>query len=164
MAEKKAKDFNKMLRDSKDMPKIETVTDPGTIKRNGGERMVIAPPADYDELMKKVPEGKVVTVPQIRKTLARRYSADFTCPLTAGIFISIAAQASEQRGVDKTPYWRTLKAEGELNEKYPGGVGGQKEKLEAEGHSIAQRGRTKIRMFVENYEDALYDIDKDEKE
>ena len=44
--------------------------------------------------------------------------ADFTEPITAGIFVSIAAWASFQRKDDETPYWRTLKANGELNEKH----------------------------------------------
>ena len=43
-----------------------------------------------------------------------------------------------------TPYWRTLKANGELNEKYPNGIEAQKEKLEAEGHTIVQKGRKNI--------------------
>lgn len=46
---------------------------------------------------------------------------------------------SYQRSEDKTPYWRTLKANGELNEKYPGGIEAQKEKLEVEGHMIVQK-------------------------
>jgi len=37
---------------------------------------------------------------------------------------------------DVTPYWRTLKGKGELNEKYPGGVAEQSQKLKAEGHLI----------------------------
>lgn len=45
--------------------------------------------------------------------------ADFTEPITAGIFVSIVAWASYQRSEDETPYWRTLKANGELNAKYP---------------------------------------------
>lgn len=47
--------------------------------------------------------------------------------------------ASSQRTEDETLYWRTLKANGELNPKYPGGVEAQKEKLEAEGHVIVKR-------------------------
>lgn len=61
-------------------------------------------------------------------------------------------------GDNKTPYWRTLKANGELNEKYPGGIKAQKEKLEAEGHSIIQRGRKNIRYYVKDYEKVLYDF------
>ena len=37
---------------------------------------------------------------------------------------------------DITPYWRTVKSKGELNEKYPGGVEAQAKHLRAEGHSI----------------------------
>jgi len=37
---------------------------------------------------------------------------------------------------DITPYWRTLKVGGTLNEKFPGGVAKQAVRLEAEGHSI----------------------------
>ena len=58
----------------------------------------------------------------------------------------------------KPPYWRTLKANGELNAKYPGGVEAQKEKLEAEGHTIIQKGRTNIKYFVKDYESILFDL------
>ncbi|WP_455543443.1 hypothetical protein, partial [Intestinibacter sp.] len=83
---------------------------------------------------------------------------DFTDPITAGIFVSIAAWASEQRDNNKTPYWRTLKAKGELNPKYPGGVEAQKQKLELEGHKIIKKGRTNIKYYVENFEDKLYKL------
>ena len=106
-----------------------------SIEKYGGDRMYFAPPIDYDRVMRQVPEGKVITVGEIRDYFAKVSGADFTEPITAGIFVSIAAWASEQREEDKTPYWRTLKANGELNEKYPGGVKSQKSKLEAEGHT-----------------------------
>lgn len=82
----------------------------------------------------------MITVGKIREFFAKENGADFTEPITAGIFVSIAAWASHQRLEDKTPYWRTLKANGELNEKYPGGTRKQKEKLEAEGYIIIQKG------------------------
>ena len=106
--------------------------------------------------MKQVPFGKVITVGEIRAYFAKRSGADFTEPITAGIFVSIAAWASYQRAEDKTPYWRTLKANGELNEKYPGGVLTQKEKLEAEGHTIIQKGSKSIRYYVKDYQQALF--------
>ncbi len=159
MAKENQKDFNAMLRDSRDMPKIQTVTDRKTIEKYGGDRMYFAPPADYDRVMKKVPRGKVITVGKIREYFARLSGADFTEPITAGIFVSIAAWASFQRSGDGTPYWRTLKANGELNEKYPGGTAAQREKLEEEGHVILQRGRKNIRYYVKDYEDALFDPD-----
>lgn len=158
MAREDKKDFNAMLRDAKDMPKIQILTDQKSIEKYGGDRMYFAPPMDYDRVMKRIPFGKVVTVGKIREYFAKLHGADFTEPITAGIFVSIAAWASEQRAEDETPYWRTLKANGELNPKYPGGAEAQKEKLEAEGHRIVQKGRTNLRYFVEDYEEALFDL------
>lgn len=74
------------------------------------------------------------------------------------MFVSIAAWASYQRNDNETPYWRTLKANGELNPKYPGGVAAQKEKLQAEGHTILQRGRTNIKYFVKDYEKMMFQL------
>ncbi|HPA60713.1 MAG TPA: MGMT family protein [Clostridia bacterium] len=156
MANEDMKDFNAMLRDSKDMPKFQTITDEASIAKYGGNRMYFAPPIDYDAVMKKVPCGKLVTVGTIREYFALKSGADFTEPITAGVFVSIAAWASHQRADDKTPYWRTLKANGELNEKYPGGAMAQKEKLEAEGHTVIPKGRKNIRYYVKDYEQALF--------
>lgn len=153
------KDFNAMLQDNRDMPKIQVITDERSIKRYGGNRMYFAPPSDYDTLMKKVPEGKVITTGMIRKYLSDKAGADFTDPMTAGIFVNIAAWASFQRnGEEETPYWRTLKSNGELNDKYPGGVMNQKERLESEGHTIIQKGRKNIRYYVKDYEECLFEI------
>ena len=152
------KSFNEKLNDSKDMPKIVTVDDGKSIERYGGKHMLIAPPLDYNSLMSEIPEGKVITIIQIRQYLAEKYDADFTCPLTAGIFISLSAQASNERSADKIPFWRTLKKDGELNSKYPGGIEYQKEMLEKEGHTFITRGRKNIRYFVEDYMKKLHEF------
>lgn len=156
MAGEDKKDFNAMLHDSKDMPKIQTITDKKSIEKYGGDKMYIAPPIDYDKVMRLVPFGKLLTVGAIREFFAKKSGADFTEPITAGIFVSIAAWASFQRDNDKTPYWRTLKANGELNAKYPGGIKTQKEMLEKEGHTIIQKGRKNIRYYVKDYENDLF--------
>ncbi len=156
MAGENKKDFNKMLADDKDMPKIVEITDEKSIEKYGGKRMYFAPPRDYDAVMRLVPESKVITVGEIREHFAAKNNADFTDPITAGIFCSIAAWAAFQRETDITPYWRTLKANGELNPKYPGGTAEQKRLLEAEGHKIIEKGRTNIRYYVEDYEKFLY--------
>lgn len=158
MANEDKKDFNAMLYDSKDMPKFQTITDLKSIEKYGGDRMYFAPPIDYDKVMRLVPSGKLLTVGAIREYFADINGADFTEPITAGIFISIAAWASFQRNDDKTPYWRTLKANGELNAKYPGGIEAQKEMLEKEGHTIIQKGRKNIRYYVKDYENALFTL------
>lgn len=159
MANENQKDFNAMLRDSKDMPKLQIVTDAATIAKYGGERMYFAPPLAYDALMKRVPRGKLTTVGALREHLARHNGADFTEPITAGIFVSIAAWASVQReGVEETPWWRTLKAGGELNPKYPGGIARQRKLLEAEGHTVVERGRKNLRYYVQDFEKALAEL------
>lgn len=159
MANENKKNFNAMLHDNKDMPKLQIITDEKSIAKYGGNRMYFAPPNAYDEVMRSVPYGKVITVGDIRKHFAQKNNADFTDPITAGIFVSIAAWASYQREADKTPYWRTLKANGELNSKYPNGIEEQKRLLEAEGHTVVRKGRTNIRYYVKDYENYLYDLD-----
>ena len=150
------KSFNEKLQDSKDMPKIIEVTNPKAVMRYGGTKMLIAPPLAYDEIMRKVPHGKVITADYIRNYLAKKHNADYTCPLTAGIFINIAAKASVERGTDETPYWRTLKKDGELNGKYPDGIDGQKMLIEIEGHEIIQKGK---RYFVKDFTDKLFELE-----
>ena len=150
------KTYNEKLNDSKNMPFVQTLTDPAVAARYGGEKMLIAPPLAYDALMKTVSEGKVITSDRIRERLAERNGADFTCPLTAGIFINIAAHASDERGIDPTPWFRTLKKDGELNEKFPGGLENHRALLEAEGHEIAVKGK---RLFVREYEKSLWEFE-----
>ena len=135
---------------------MQIITDQKSIEKYGGDRMYFAPPMDYDAAMRRVPYGKLTTVGEIRAFYAAQSGADFTEPITAGIFVSIAAWASYQRGEDETPWWRTLKANGELNPKYPGGAEAQKEKLEAEGHTVLQKGRTNKKYVVKDYEKVLY--------
>jgi hypothetical protein len=91
MANEDKKDFNAMLQDSKDMPKFQTLTDEKSIKKYGGDKMYFAPPIDYDKVMRLVPYGKLLTVGAIRDYFAKQSGADFTEPITAGIFVSIVA-------------------------------------------------------------------------
>lgn len=158
MTKENKKDFNAMLHNSKDMPKIQVVSDEKTIKKYGGTRMFFAPPLYYDRLMKKVPTGRLLTVGQIREYLARQNNADFTDPMTAGIFVNIAAWASYQRTEDMTPYWRTLKSDGELNAKYPEAIELQKRLLEEEGHTIITKGRKNIKYYVKDFENKLMEL------
>jgi hypothetical protein len=107
--------------------------------------------------MRKVPKGRVTTINEIRAHLARKHKATIACPLTTGIFAWIAAHAADEaaaEGVKRiTPYWRTLKAGGELNPKFPGGVPALKTRLEAEGHRVVQKG---TRFVVVDLEKVLF--------
>lgn len=138
--------------------KFKIITDGPSIEKNGGNRMNFAPQIDYDKVMKMIPSGKIITVGKIREHFAKNSGAGFTEPITASVFMSIAAWASHQRTDDKTPYWRTSKANGELNEKYPSGAKAQKDKLETEGHTIIQKGRKNIRYNIKDYEHVLFEL------
>ena len=142
MANESKKDFNAMLRDSKGMPRIQEIADAASIAKYGGRRMLLAPPLDYDALMRQVPPGRLTTVGLLRQQLAERYGADFTDPITAGIFVSIAAWAAAQRGDDAFPWWRTLRAE---------------------GHRIVRRGRTNLRYYAADYRQSLFGEDPEKE-
>ena len=150
------KTYNEKMNNSGNLPEIEDLSDnPKSIERFGGTKLLIAAPLQYNEIMASIPEYKLITSDRIRNYLADQAKANATCPLTAGIFINICAHASEEREEDKIPWWRTLKTNGELNEKFPGGIDGQKQLLSLEGHEIVQKGK---RYFVKDYEDSLYTI------
>ena len=151
----KKKSWTEKLADSKDLPKVEEITEKMS-KRWGTGTVVIPAPIEVDAMMRKVPRGKLVTINEIRAALAKKHKATIGCPMTTGIFAWVAANAAdEQRQVgekDVTPYWRTLKTGGVINEKYPGGVEGQKKLLEKEGHKVIQKGKKHV---VSNYEKSL---------
>ena len=150
------KSWREKLADGKGLPRVSKVTGKMT-QRWGTGTFVIPAPLEVDALMKQVPRSRVVTINELRAALARKHKADFTCPITTGIFSWIAAHAAaeaEAEGKKRiTPYWRTLKTGGELNPKYPGGVEAIARRLRAEGHKIISKGR---RTFVADHEKKLF--------
>ena len=110
-----------------------------------GDDIVLVNPSEIVELMEKVPKGKLVTIAEICKIIAKKHHVKACCSLTTGIFIMTAANAAEEAANEGNslhiPYWRTLKANGFLNEKYPGGVLAQKKLLEREGFTILKKGK-----------------------
>lgn len=143
----KKKSSKEKLSDDKGLPKVVKIEGKMT-KKWGTGTCVIPAPREVDEIMKEVPRGKLVTINQIREKLAKRHKATIGCPITTGIFASIAARAAAEElaeGKKKiTPYWRTLKTKGEINEKYPGGVEEQKRLLKKEGHRIEKKGKRSV--------------------
>ena len=152
---KAKKSWREKLADSKDLPKVVEI-DEKMSKRWGTGTVVIPAPMEVNEIMRSVPEGKLITINEIRGILAERHGASIGCPMTTGIFAWVAAHAAnedEEEGVEEiTPYWRTLKSKGKLNPKYPGGIENVKARLEAEGHKVIQKGK---KVVVEDYEKRL---------
>ncbi len=157
---KTRKTWQEKLADSKDLPKVVEITDKMS-KRWGTGTLVIPAPREVDEIMGKVPRSKLITINQIREIVARKHGASIGCPLTTGIFAMIAAHAAAEATAegkqDTTPYWRTLKSKGDLNEKYPGGVEEQATHLREEGHTI-ELGKGKKPPKVKNFEGALVEV------
>jgi hypothetical protein len=149
--------WQQKLADSKDLPRIEKI-DEKKSKRWGTGTFVIPAPLEINEIMSKIPKGKLITINEIRLIVAKRHKASIGCPITCGIFSWIAANAAdemEKEGKKKiTPYWRTLKTGGILNEKYPGGIANLKKRLEAEGHIVIQKGKSK-HLMVKDFEKSL---------
>jgi hypothetical protein len=153
---KPKKSWREKLADSKGLPKVGPVI--GKMSRRWGEgTMVIPAPIEVDALMKQVPKGRLVTINELRAALAAKHKVTFACPLTTGIFSWIAAHAASEAEAESarriTPYWRTLKAGGELNPKFPGGIEDLAKRLKAEGHRIVHKGK---RWLVDGYEKALF--------
>jgi hypothetical protein len=144
------KTWREKLANSKGLPKTSPVT--GAVSRRwGAGTMVVPAPAEVDAAMRAVPQGRLTTLNQIRVRLARQHQVTFCCPITAGIFAWIAAHAAEEAaaaGAKRiTPWWRTLKSDGALNPKYPGGGEFQAARLQAEGFVIELgRGRKPARV------------------
>lgn len=85
--------------------------------------MLIPTPAVVAAYVESIPKGESLTMPQLREDLAAAHGADFTCPLTAGIFLRIAAeraweQYQQGKSLDQiTPFWRAVDLKSPLAEK-----------------------------------------------
>ena len=121
-----------------------------------GDEVVLVNPSEVVEIMKQVPKGKLVTIVEICKKIAGQHDKKGCCSLTTGIFIMTAANAVEEASREgkllDIPYWRTLKTDGFLNPKYPGGQEVHKKLLEREGYKVLQKGK---RFVVQDFQKHL---------
>ena len=144
----------------KGLPKVVSGP-PKWVKRFGTGKMLIATPLLVDALIRKVEKGKLVTIRQIRECLAQEFKADSTCPLTTGIFVRITAETAEEDlrmgKSDITSYWRVIRDDGGLNEKFPGGVAAQAAHLTEEGHTI-EPAKGKKPPRVKDFEKSLVEL------
>ena len=147
------KGYPKILNLEKRFPCYNAVHKMGA---EAGEKVVLVNPSEVVEIMKAVLKGKLITIVEICKRIAKAHGVKACCSLTAGIFTMTAANAPEEaagQGKDMgIPYWRTLKANGFLNEKYPGGARAQKQLLENEGFTVIHKGK---RLLVRDYQGFL---------
>ena len=153
------KNMPKVLRLEKGFPCYNAMHKMGA---DAGDKVILVNPSEIVPIMAKVSKGKIITVIEICKAIAKKYKVKGCCSLTTGIFIMTAANAAqevidnhEKSVLTKLPYWRTLKSDGFLNDKYPGGALNQKKLLEKEGIKVISRGK---KYQVENWGKYLFKI------
>lgn len=104
-----------------------------------GASMLIATPLIVDQYIRQIPRGHFSDIRQIRKDLAAEYHAQYTCPVTTGIFLRIVAEAAfEEYENGKalaqiTPFWRALSAKSPSAKKLSFGMNFLLEKQRKEG-------------------------------
>ena len=122
-----------------------------------GATMVISTPQEIEALVLQIPKGKLATFNSLKDVIARHHGTTITCPVTTGLFLNIVARAAAEQeliGAKRvTPWWRVIRSDGTLNEKFPGGLAEHEKRLVAEGHVIVAKGRTK--RTVTNFEKKL---------
>jgi alkylated DNA nucleotide flippase Atl1 len=111
-----------------------------------GMRFSVPGPAEVEEIVRRTTPGQVLTSGQIAEELAKKHGSEMCCPMTTGIFAWLMAQAAAEAKDDTLPWWRVVKAKGELNPKYPGAPELQKALLESEGRTVVAKGK---RVLVE---------------
>ena len=122
----------------------------------GRGQMLLPTPMLVAQEIATVPKGALITASTLRSRLARRFGADFTCPLMTGIFFNIIAGAAEEQLAagqpPLAPYWRVIRDDGSLSPKTPDGPECQAEHLRAEGHAIQSQQN---KLLVNDYEERL---------
>jgi hypothetical protein len=88
-----------------------------------GAKMLIATPKIVDDYVRQIPKGKSTSLATMRKDLALEYGAEYTCPVTSGIFLRIVSEAAHEQIVNRTPigrvtpFWRIVDPDSPLNKK-----------------------------------------------
>jgi ABC-type uncharacterized transport system ATPase subunit len=88
-----------------------------------GSNMLIATPKIIDKYIQEIGVGKRINTKTLRKDLAIAHNADYTCPVTTGIFLRIVAEANYeklQQGIrfeEITPFWRVIEPNSALAKK-----------------------------------------------
>ncbi len=135
---------------------------PAEMQRSLGRGTMIVPrPTDVEAAMKLPRKGRLITLTQIRARLARAAGTNQCCPLTTGIFARLSAEAArddEAAGRKRfTPWWRTIRDNGKLIDRFPGAGRIQAALLKREGFRI-KPGKGKQPPSVIGFESRLASV------
>ena len=107
-------------------------------------RMLLPCPATVENLLKKIPGDKLVTIDLIRKQLADQFNVQVTCPFNTKLCLRAIAHDTHKT----TAYWRVVRGTGELIDYFPGGVAGHAAHLSEAGYIIDYQGKKpKVKDF-----------------
>lgn len=104
-----------------------------------GSTMLVATPTIVDEYLRNIPEGVHTSLQQMRKDLAAGYHADYTCPITSGIFLRIVAENAYEQLQNGKPvgeiasFWRMIDSKTPTAKKLTFGMDFLKEQRRKEG-------------------------------
>jgi hypothetical protein len=111
---------------------------------HAGGKMLIVTPKIIDEYVRHIPKGKSGSLATMRKDLANEYGADYTCPVTSGIFLRIVSEAAYEQ-IEKgtplnkvTPFWRVVDEKSTLNKKLSFGEAFVRKQRKSEGIQLRQ--------------------------
>ncbi len=104
-----------------------------------GSKMLIATPKIIDDYIRQIPKGKSGSLATMRRDLANEYGAEYTCPVTSGIFLRIVSEAAHEQiengvALNKvTPFWRVIDSQSKLSKKLSFGEGFVQQQRKKEG-------------------------------
>lgn len=120
--------------------KLKCGKQPHIVPEYQGQPMLVSSPEEVEGVVAQIPPGHTMTLTQLRQELAHRHGVEHTCPMSTAIFVNIVARAhaerEEETGQPGVPWWRVLRADGSLNEKFPGGAREQARRLAEEGIAL----------------------------
>lgn len=93
-----------------------------------GSQMFIATPKIIEDYMHTIPPGYKVDMKTLRNDLALQFGADYTCPVTSGIYLRIVAEAAceelkqGKNPSDITPFWRAIDVHSKVASKLSCGI------------------------------------------
>jgi hypothetical protein len=104
-----------------------------------GAKMLISTPKIIDDYVRQIPKGKSGSLATMRKDLAIEYGAEYTCPVTSGIFLRIVSEAAHEQ-IEKgtpmnkvAPFWRVIDEKSALSKKLSFGQNFVKQQRKKEG-------------------------------
>jgi hypothetical protein len=106
-----------------DREPVVEITDKTFADIPAGSKMLIATPRVVDDYIREIPKGTHTSLQQMRKDLAAEYGAEYSCPITSGIFLRIVSELAYeqyQNGMSLqtiTPFWRMIDKKAPLAKK-----------------------------------------------